>query len=273
MSAEDVYNRINDIDSTVVNKIIQRLEFRDSDPLFTRWRDEYLAKLPLAKAANILDVGCGTGVVTRSIAKRPDVAGHIIGSDYSPALISAAQDKAKEVGLDERIDFRVGDIHHLDFADNQFDIVIAHTVVSHISSPEQAIKELGRIVKPGGWIAIFDGDYASITFAYPDDEFAKQVEDAFVHIVANNPRVMRQLPHLLAHEGLSISELSPYVLSEVGRARFWMSAIETYTPLVAQSKQLPEDKLDEWLTWQRQASELGYFFGSCNYFVYLVTLE
>ncbi|MDX1417069.1 MAG: methyltransferase domain-containing protein [Candidatus Promineifilaceae bacterium] len=270
MSAGDIYNRINDMDGSVVEKIIQRLEFRDSDPLFTQWREQYLDKLPLIRATNILEVGCGTGVVTRAIANRPEVAGHIIGSDYSPALIAAAQDKAKDAGLDGRIDFRVGDIHNLAFEDGLFDIVIAHTVVSHISSPDKAIKELGRVVKPGGWIAIFDGDYASITFAYPDDQFAKQVEDAFVSMVANNPRIMRQLPHLLANGGLAIRDLDAYVLTEVGTSRFWMSAIETYTPMMAQSNLLPEDKLNSWLTWQRQASELNYFFGSCNYFVYLV---
>ena len=270
MKTSDVYNRINEVEQTIVDKIIQRLEFRDNDPLFTRWRDDYLNKLPFSEASTILDAGCGTGVVTRAIAKHPDVTGKIVGSDFSPALIETARQNAKDARLDEKISFRVDDIHSLGFENNTFDIIVAHTVFSHIDNPKSAVSELARVLKPDGIITIFDGDYASINFAYPDDEFAKQVEAAFINIVANNPRIMRKLPLILSEAGLDVIDVNSYVFPEVGTSTFFMSAIETYVPMIAQSGQLPEDQLREWLEWQRHANQSGKFFAASNYYTYIV---
>jgi ubiquinone/menaquinone biosynthesis C-methylase UbiE len=257
------------MDTETVEKIIQRLEFRDQDPTFTHWRETYLDKLLLKTASRILDAGCGTGVVTRALAKRSDVKCQIIGSDYSPALIDVARQQARAFKVDSQIDFQIHDIHSLGFADGYFDIVIAHTVLSHVANPQIAIQELRRVVKPGGVVAIFDGDYASLTFAYPDDMFARQFEAVFLHVIVNHPRVMRNLPQTLSKVGLEIVETMSHVLAEVGTARYWMSAIDAFVPMIAGSALLPEDKLNDWLAWQRLAVETGQFFAASNYYTYI----
>jgi ubiquinone/menaquinone biosynthesis C-methylase UbiE len=269
MTTGDIFGRINELDEASVEKIVQRLEFRDSDPTFTQWRDTYLDKLPFETATRILDAGCGTGVVTRAIAQRSKGKSQVIGSDYSPALIDAARQKAREFKLDRQIEFQVNDIHSLDFEDGYFDMAIAHTVISHVADPEAAVKELHRVVKPGGVVAIFDGDYASLTFAYPDDEFAKQFEEVFLHVIVNNPRVMRNLPQTLSTVGLDITGVTSHVLAEVGTAQFWMSAIEAFTPMIASSGLLPADKLNNWIAWQRKAVETGQFFAASNFYTYI----
>ena len=269
MKTGDVFGRINELDEASVEKIIQRLEFRDRHPTFTRWRETYLDKLPIETASRILDAGCGTGVVTRAVAKRTAVKCQVVGSDYSPALIDAARQQTRELKLDDQIDFQINDIHSLNFEDGYFDIVIAHTVITHVANPEVAVKELRRVVKPSGIVAIFDGDYASLTFAYPDDEFAKQFEDVFLRVVVNNPRVIRNLPQNLVKVGLEIMDITSYVLAEVGTSQYWMSAIEAFMPMIARSALLSEDKLNDWLAWQRQAVETGQFFAASNYYTYI----
>ena len=63
MTVGDIYNRINKIDSTALDQIINRLEFRDSDALFTQLRDAYLDRLPTEQASRVLDVGRNSGLV------------------------------------------------------------------------------------------------------------------------------------------------------------------------------------------------------------------
>jgi cyclopropane fatty-acyl-phospholipid synthase-like methyltransferase len=60
-------------------------------------------------AARVLDMGCGTGLAARAIARRADFSGTVLGIDLSPYLVTAAQRLAREERLDERLDFRTGE--------------------------------------------------------------------------------------------------------------------------------------------------------------------
>ena len=92
--------------------------------------------------------------------------------DQSPILIAAARRLAAEEGGDQRIEFRVGDVHHLDLGESSFDAVIAHTLLSHVADSLVVLKDAARVVRPGGNVVIFDGDFASLTFAHPDPTLA-----------------------------------------------------------------------------------------------------
>src|SRR5215469_16987181 len=135
MATRDAYCFINDLDASTVEALITRLEFRGKDQTFTHMRDAYLAQLALPPTAHILELGCGTGVVLRALAQQRDFSGRLIGVDQSPVLIAAARRLAAEEGGDQRIEFSVGDVHHLDLGDSSFDAVVAHTLLSHVSDP------------------------------------------------------------------------------------------------------------------------------------------
>jgi len=106
-------------------------------------RDAYLAQLALPPTAHMLELGCGTGVVLRALAQQRDFSGRLIGVDQSPVLIAAARRLAAEEGGDQRIEFRVGDVHHLAVGESSFDAVVAHTLLSHVADPLVVLKEAG----------------------------------------------------------------------------------------------------------------------------------
>ena len=66
------------------------------------------------------------------------------------------------------------------------------------------LHEARRIVRPGGTVAVFDGDYASLTFAYPDHLMAKTIEEKLIQLIVANPRIMRDMPRLVAEAGLEL---------------------------------------------------------------------
>ena len=70
--------------------------------------------------------------------------------------------------------FIVGDAHDLDFAAASFDAVVAHTLLSHVRDPLAVLAEAARVVRPGGTVAIFDGDYASLTFGSSDARLGRR---------------------------------------------------------------------------------------------------
>jgi ubiquinone/menaquinone biosynthesis C-methylase UbiE len=269
MVTRDAYCFINDLDASTIDGLIARLEFRGKDPTFTQMRDAYLAQLALPPTAHILELGCGTGVVLRALAQWRDFSGRLVGVDQSPVLIAAARRLAAEEGVDQRIEFQVSDVHHLSIADSSFDAVIAHTLVSHVADPFMVLKEAARVVRPGGSVAIFDGDFASLTFAHPDLTFARAMDKALVMAVVTHPRVMRDLPRLLQQVGLEIISTQAHVYAEIGTGTFFAGFAEAYAPLVQRAGLMTARQVEDWLLEQRRAVEQHTFFAACNFYAYL----
>ena len=225
--------------------------------------------MALPPSAQVLTLGCGTGVEARVLAARQGFSGRVVGVDQCPALIEAARRFTAQEGIAQRVEYHTGDVHRLDYADASFDAVISHTLISHVADPLIVLTGAARVVKPGGQIAIFDGDYASWTFGYSDPIFAKTMDEALIGFFANNPRVLRTLPRLISQAGLSLGETIPHIFAEVGRGSFFLGAAETYAPLVSKAGLLPADEVDNWLAEQRRSNDERTFFAACNYYTYL----
>jgi ubiquinone/menaquinone biosynthesis C-methylase UbiE len=265
----DIFRLAPSMDAAVLETIAARLEFRGTDEGYARVSQAYFARLPLANARRILALGCGTGVEVRALRRltRPEVA--IVGVDHSPALIDTARRHTADEGLSGNVTYEVGDAHHLPYSDGEFDIVTLHTLISHVDDPPQVLREARRLVRPGGTIAIFDGDYASLTFAHPDHALARTVEEKLIQLIVANPRIMRDLPRLLREAGLELTGAEGTLYADIGSSRFWVAATESYGVLLARSDLLPQEVVDDWRAFQAQAAADNTFFGASNYYTYL----
>jgi ubiquinone/menaquinone biosynthesis C-methylase UbiE len=265
----DAMQFITEQDSTTLERFAKRLEFRGTDPAFVAYREAYLAAMDLPPAAAVLDVGCGTGVVARALAARDGFAGTVTGVDLSPEFIAVAGRLAREEGVAERVELLVGDAHDLDFPTASFDAVVAHTLVSHVRDPLAVLGEAARVVRPGGSVAVFDGDYASLTFSSSDHELGARMEEALQSTIMSAPRVLRDLPRLLPRVGLRLETTQARVYAEAGSSRFMLGIAETYGPLAASAGLLAPEQVDAWLADQRRSAEDGTFFAACNYYAYV----
>ncbi len=108
MSTNDLFQSIDELGAEAIQRIVDRLEFRAKDTDFVRLREQYLAKMDLGGRKRLLDLGCGTGVVARSLAREAEFIGELVGVDSSCALIEAAKRFASNEGVAERVTFRVG---------------------------------------------------------------------------------------------------------------------------------------------------------------------
>jgi SAM-dependent methyltransferase len=97
----------------------------------------------------VLDLATGTGWTSRLVARR---GAQVVGADISAELLSYATERAKDEGLN--IEYRVADAENLPFGDGEFDAVISTCGVMFASRPEVAAKELARVCKKGGRIAL-----------------------------------------------------------------------------------------------------------------------
>lgn len=115
---------------------------------------EDLAPLRLVEG-KVLDAGTGPGTLARDIARSfPQL--QVYGIDLSGEMIRLAREHAKREGVEERAHFDTGNIAHLPYADHSFDVVVSTISMHHWYELEQPLRELYRVLRPGGRLWIYD---------------------------------------------------------------------------------------------------------------------
>ena len=163
------------------------------------YSDEELAKLPeganmglscgnptalasLQESEVVLDLGAGGGFDVFIAARKVGASGRTIGVDMTPEMVVKARENAEtfeeQTGLDN-VEFRLGEIEHLPVADNSVDVVISNCVINLSPDKPQVWREIARVLKPGGRVAVSD---IALKEALP--EALKQSVEAMVGCVA-----------------------------------------------------------------------------------------
>lgn len=115
----------------------------------------------LRPGMDLLDVGCGPATITADLAGLV-APGRVLGLDRDAGVLDAA--RADHPGLE----LATGDVYGLDLPDAAFDVVHAHQVLQHLTDPVRALGEMRRVLRPGGLLAVRDGDYAAFAWAPRD---------------------------------------------------------------------------------------------------------
>ena len=270
MVVHDPHRFVNNLDEDDLAVLAERLESRGKDSVFSGLTRKYLKHLTISPNHRIIEVGCGTGVVLRELARHYDLKSEIYGVDHCPSFVLAAGQNTEAENLPINLEFKVGDAHSLDFSDNYFDLVIAHTVLSHVTEPAKVLAEMARVARPNATLVIFDGDYTSLTYGFPDHEFGLRMDSALATSTFNNPRIMRDLPRLLQSLGLTLAQAWGDAVVEIGEGRFFKSFANTYAPYIKKSGLLSPQAVDIWLKEQNKAMEKRTFFAACNYYTYII---
>ena len=111
---------------------------------------ETLARLSLRPADRLLDVGCGTGVLLDRLS-RAHPATLLSGVDPVPEMLAVARRR-----LPPEIELREGWAERLPFEDGRFDVLVSCNMFHYIRHPAAALREMGRVLSPGGWLVITD---------------------------------------------------------------------------------------------------------------------
>ncbi len=121
----------------------------------------------LAPGASVLDVGCGPGSVTLDLAAAV-APGVVVGIEPGGEVLRVARDAAAERG-DATTRFEHADVMDLPYAAASFDVVHAHQVLQHLADPVGALRQMRRVCRPGGLVAVRDADYGAMTWWPPTE--------------------------------------------------------------------------------------------------------
>lgn len=120
----------------------------------------------LKPGMRVLDIGCGPGSITIGLARYVAPA-LVIGLDRAPEALDAAERLATDESVGN-VRFQQATVYELPFADDAFDVVYAHQVLQHLAEPVDALVEIRRVLAPGGYVAVRDADYGTMTHYPPD---------------------------------------------------------------------------------------------------------
>jgi SAM-dependent methyltransferase len=222
----------------------------------------------------ILDIGCGPGTITADLAELvPD--GRVTGVAHAPGILDTARAEAAERGL-TNVDFAVADVHALDYPDDTFCVVHAHQVLQHVGDPVQALREMHRVCKPNGYIAVRDADYSAMTW-YPRSAGMDDWRDLYRRVARANggePDAGPRLRSWAIQAGLrNITSTASAWCFSTDEERAWWSGLwadrtegSAYAAAAVEGGHATAAELaaiaDAWRTWGRQAEGwLGILHG------------
>jgi ubiquinone/menaquinone biosynthesis C-methylase UbiE len=268
-TTSDVWGRTSDLDESALAVMAARLENRAKHPFFRSVIADYINALELPKIGRVIEIGCGTGVVSRRLAAAPGFRGSIVATDLSPFLIGIARQHAKAESIADRIAFEVSSATDLRTKGSDCDLVIAHTLLSHSADPVTILAESARVLRPGGQLLIFDRDFASSALSL-DSAVAAKIDIAEIaRAFAAQPFIMRQLPKLLAEAGFAIEFHRSYVIADVGRAEFFAENLTTWRRLLPVSGVIARADADGLMDGLEAASKAGTLFWANNFYTYI----
>lgn len=157
----------------------------------------------LQPGMRLIDAGCGPGSITLGLARRI-APGEAVGVDMSAESLADARALA-QAGDAANVRFVDGDAYALPFADGTFDAGFAHALLQHLRDPLSALRELRRVVRPGGVVGVADADYAGGMMwpDYPELRRWLEITLALRTRDGGTPTVGRQLRALLAEAGFA----------------------------------------------------------------------
>jgi len=168
--------------------------------------EQYFAFLNLQPGQRILEVGYGTGDITRSLAQLVENS-EIIGVDTSETMVCEARKRVQ--GLNLPLRFETGDVHNLQFEDDTFDRSYASAVFQHIENPHLGLSEIIRVTKMGGQIVIADHDWETFVVASDNDMISHRMIQ-FFHNGIRNGSIAHHLPILFRDLGVTGITVDPH---------------------------------------------------------------
>jgi len=242
--------------------LVASLETRGRDTAQRRLRLRFLRAIPVRRRDTVLEVGCGTGVILRDLVPLVRRGGRVAGIDPSRAVLAAARRFCRGTG----VSVRDGDGTRVPFKDDGFDVTLAITVLLHVADPLAVVREVARVTRPGGRVAVQDQDFGTVALAHPDRALTDRILDGVVNHVYEEPYSGRRLPALLHAAGLARVRLRTDVYQETALTPYMQAFLQRRAENAVRFGIVATEDASRWLDGIDGLARAGTFVYTVNYY-------
>lgn len=177
----DDYDRVNSILSFGIHHL---------------WRSATVRLSGAKPGDRILDCATGTGDLAVQFKRKVGDTGYVLGTDFCREMVELAPAKASQNGLD--IDFEVADVMNLPYDDDRFDIASIAFGIRNVDEPVKALREMARVVKPGGRVVVLEFGQPSGLVKLPYTLYSQYIMPAIGGWISGNRKAYTYLPETSA---------------------------------------------------------------------------
>ena len=225
-----------------------------------------LAALALIAGENVLDAGCGTGLLLEQQAGAVGESGRAVGIDLSDDMLAVARRRCADL---KQVELRQGSVDSLDFADASFDAVSCAQTLLYVENHDTALTEFCRVLKPGGRIAIVETDWRGAILNHPDPDLTRKLFDALDH-ARSSPLLVRQMRPLLKRTGFGTIRVEAIPLLNAGYSANSFSAemLANLVPTARKQNRVGETEAQNWLDQLDELEQSDEYFFCVNRFLF-----
>jgi arsenite methyltransferase len=257
----DVWATVANLDPPTQDRLAVVLETRGADSQQKSMRRVFLTDVVFPAQAQVLEVGCGTGVLSRTLALWPGID-TVIGVDPAPSLLARARELATDL---PNLSFQEADGRALPFSNASFDVVVFDSTLSHVPGPNRALAEAFRVLRPTGCLGVFDGDYATTTVALGDHDPLQTCVETMMANSVHDRWLVRRLPALVRGSGFEVTGFRSHGFAEVGQGGYMLTVVDRGADLMQATGQIESETAAALKAEARRRVEAGTFFGHIAY--------
>ena len=254
------------VDDPAVALMVRILDFQDQAPPIRRLRDWTLARGAVRRGERVVDIGSGTGTMSRELAALVGPEGSVTGVEPNPVLRTLAEERSDGT----EVTFVDGSADALPFPDASLDFVWCERVLQHLDDAPAALQEMARVLRPGGRALVLDADHGSNVESDLSRHVETALQEAFMSRVPN-PYAARHVPRQAMAAGFTLDPdigssalLFPQdVLEEAARLR------QAGAAAVADGT-LSVDEVVTALAAQQEAARKGWAFSAVTVFAFVL---
>jgi len=249
------------------------LEERSRTPDFQAVIQKLSETIAAKPGERLLEVGSGSGILCRRLAPQLQPGGWVVGVDISPDMTTEAQKYARLDGINSGISFETCTAESLPYPDESFDGAIAARLLLHAADPDQVIREMKRVVKPGGRVMVMDWDFDTVAVDHPNQELTRRLLHWRNDHHGGNNWSGRQLWRRMREAGIQNLSEHPWVSVAHGEEDGLTQTLWRAAQVACEGGTISSAEQEAWMNGLKDSIRAGTFFACIVYFIVTGTVD